>query len=463
MFDRTAHPASFDSASVMARAVARSLRQQDMPMMGDGNERLMRPVLSTLNRLPLPARRWLYAVGSGRERLPQRVVARTDAEALSRTIVDRYPRRRFPGAVIGSNPGSMSHLCAAFGLPLLPQTLLLPVAREDVGVDEPRGDIDAVRDTARAMLDANPDLVLHHMMDPSFDRLTLRWFSYFRVKRTRLGSTYERFLRETLEPGATLFVADCTRRWPVVTVGERHFFQFGGVGGPSPSEYYQGGDRVRELLAADGSALERWDVPQPDDEQPEAEWGLQPALADDVERFADEHGYRVRRITFSQADEPSPLVADLYRWWYARLGMPTDRLFVECFALLDPWLVMEAGAVPFWSTFNGEPAASALEAYLDGLAEPYDVIDLALISHGTDSIGLASLDRWRGLLARARQSGRFSGVDERRYPADLAAFARWRERLQESRPRHPVPQPMALSQLDEFVADAAGRHKATIT
>ena len=33
-------------------------------------------------------------------------------------------------------------------------------------------------------------------------------------------------------------------------------------------------------------------------------------------RFARERGYRVRRIVFDEPEALSPLVADLYRWWY---------------------------------------------------------------------------------------------------------------------------------------------------
>ncbi len=449
MFDRSAHPASFDSASVMVRATAHYLRGAELPMMGNGSETVMRPVLTALNRLPSPARRWLYAAGSGRERLPQATVARASADGLARQVVGRYPRRRYGTAVVGSNPGSMAHLAAALGAPLLPQTLLLPVARHDVGVDDPFGDIAAVRAPARELLDANPDLALHQMMDPNFDRLTLRWFSYFRLKFLRLGPVYERFLLDTLEPGATLFVADCTNRWPVRHVGDRHWFQFGGVGGAPPEEYVQGSPRVAHFLGSHGSPELGWSCPQPDDEQPEAEWGTRPELAADVERFAAEHGFRVRRLRFEDADDASPFVADLHRWWYARHGLPTNRLFAESFALLDPWLAVRTGTVPFWCTFNGNPAADAFERYLER-TDPYDFVHLTLISHGTTSIGLAPLERWRGLLRQARVEGRLSGVDEKRFPADLAVFARWREAMLAAPQRFQPPPALAPDDVVRF-------------
>jgi hypothetical protein len=44
---------------------------------------------------------------------------------------------------------------------------------------------------------------------------------------------------------------------------------------------------------------------------PEAEWGFESALREDVERFALLHGYRVRSIVFSDPEALSPLIADL--------------------------------------------------------------------------------------------------------------------------------------------------------
>ena len=57
------------------------------------------------------------------------------------------------------------------------------------------------RNPARALLEANPELVLHHMLDPNQDHLMSQRMSYFRLKRMRLGEVYERFLSENLEEG----------------------------------------------------------------------------------------------------------------------------------------------------------------------------------------------------------------------------------------------------------------------
>src|SRR3546814_2954815 len=80
--------------------------------------------------------------------------------------------------------------------------------------------MEAARGPARLLLDNNPDLQLHHMRDPVQDHLMLRVMTYFRVKRLRLGPTYERFLSDVLEPGGTIFLVECEQRWP--TRSEAH-------------------------------------------------------------------------------------------------------------------------------------------------------------------------------------------------------------------------------------------------
>jgi hypothetical protein len=62
------------------------------------------------------------------------------------------------------------------------------------------------------------------MHDASQDRLMIQHMSYFRVKRLRLGETFERFIEERLAPNGTLFVLECDYSWPVTKVAERHFF-----------------------------------------------------------------------------------------------------------------------------------------------------------------------------------------------------------------------------------------------
>jgi hypothetical protein len=180
------------------------------------------------------------------------------------------------------------------------------------------------------------------MHDPNQDRLTLRRVAYFRVKRTRLGTVYERFLTQTLTPGGVVLLVECRQTWPTIRVGDRHVFQFGAVGGMTPQEYHDGSPRLADYLRRYRAGRTRWEAPTPDGESPEAEWGFDDGLRADVLAFARRHGYRVRRLVFDDPQDLSPLVADLYRWWYRQRGLPDDRLLVESFILLEPWWTLRA-------------------------------------------------------------------------------------------------------------------------
>jgi hypothetical protein len=452
--------ANFDSEAAMLRALGNYLRGEDFPMIGTmprSVEPLMKALVALVNVLPGRVREEVYTWSGRSEAVPSKKLDQVRAEDVSRWVVSHYPRRRYPAAVIGSSNGALVHLYCALGIPWLPQTFLVPVRRSGVHPDEPVDELQWGREPARVLLAANPELQLHHMFDPNQDRLMARRMSYFRVKRLRLGKTYERFLEGTLAEGATLFVAECALKWPTTRVGERHVFQFGALGGASPGEYLRGSERVEDYLARYGSHRRRWDPPEPDGERPEAEWGFEAILREDVERFAREKGYRVRRIHFEEPEDLSPLVAELHRWWYAERGLPTNQLLVESFILMEPWWALHTGSVPFWMVFNTEPSADRLERYLEG-TDPYDHIHLMLFSHGVDSVGLAPIERWRSVLRRARKHGDFVGVDERKFPRDFATFVRYHTDLRKLPTRYPMPGPLALSRLDEFLRWAGDRY-----
>ncbi|MGY0004733.1 hypothetical protein [Micromonospora sp. I033] len=448
--------AGFDSASAMVVALARFLGGQDTPPLGNPALRVLRPAATVAARLPLRTREWIYSVFSGAEGRPESKVAGIDIETVADSVAGLYPRRRYPAVVIGSSGGALIHLCAALGVPWLPQTLLLPVRQRRVSPDDPVRAAHAFDSTARALLDGNPDLVLHHMHDPSQDRLTLRRMAYFRVKRTRLGRAYEKFLADVLEPGGVILTAECGQRWPTTRIGARHVFQFGAVGGMSPQEYREGGPRVREYLHRYGAPVSSWQAPRADADSPEAEWGFEPALRDDIAAFAHRHGYRLSRLVFDGPEDLSPLIADLYRWRYRQRGLPGDRLLIDSFMLLDPWWTQRTAAVPYWTAFPVQPSLDAVHRYLDS-GDEYDYLHLGLFCHGVDSVGTASADQWRELLRRARVAGVFAGVSPDRYPNDPEVFFNYQRAVRAIPHRHPIPKPLPLAAFETFVHDARGR------
>src|SRR5215216_2462227 len=353
--------ALFDSSAAMVQALAGALRGERFRTLGQS--RVLVPLALLAGRLPERARETIYIWSGWSEAIPSRRLADVDAEEISQWVVNQYPERSYPAIAVGSSSGALVHLCAAFGIAWLPQTYLIPVRRSGVHPDEPGDDLEWGRRHARPLLDANPDIQLHHMHDPVQDRLMVQRMTYFRVKRRRLGPTFETFIRDRLHGGGTILLVDCRLPWPTVEVAERHVFQFGALGGATLDELLHGGERVARYLHAHGSHRTRWEPPEPDADRPEAEWGFEESLAGDVDRLAAARGYRVRRLRFEGPQALSPLVADLYRSWNERLGLSSRRLLVESFILLDPSWCLGAGYVPFWTVFPVEAAADAFEAY----------------------------------------------------------------------------------------------------
>jgi hypothetical protein len=453
--------ADFDSATAMLRALAAFLHGRDFRDLGLSSA--LRPIAIGANWLPSALRQEVYKLGGYFEAVAPRKLAQVEDGYIAAWVADQYPRRRYPAVLVGSSNGALVHLAAALGAPWLPQTFLIPLRQKGIGVDEPKAALEFGREPGRRLLEANPDLQLHHMHDPNQDRLMTHYMTYFRIKRRRLGAAYARFLAERLAPGGLVILVDCRHSWPTTRVGPRHVFQHGGSGGITPQEYLEGSPRVAGWFAKRALDRRGWDSPAPDGTSPEAEWGFEEALAADVEELARAQGCRLARITFDEPEDPSPLVAELYRFWYRTRGLEGNRLVVDSFILMDPWWTLHLGAVPFWMKFNTETSANALERYLDEV-EPYDEIHLMLFAHGVSSIGLTPIERWRALLDRARRQGRFVGVDEKAYPADFATFARYHPAIRAIPGRHPLPPALRWDQLETFLRqnEVAARTGVTI-
>jgi len=462
MAEQVDYVADFDSATGMLRALAASLRGEGLPLLGAmrrSRAPLMKLVASAVNRLPTALQEQVYIWSGWLEATSSRKLAAVSGDEVATWMADLYPRRQYPAIAVGSSNGAAVHLWAALGIPWLPQTFLVPVARSGIPPDEPREEMRWAEPHAELVLRRNPDLELHHMQDPVQDRLMVKRMSYFRLKRRTLGPAYERFLRECLAPGGTIMMVECGLQWPTTRRGDRHVFQFGALGGATAEEMMHGGERVEAYLRGHQSRRTRWEPPEADGMSPEAEWGFAASLREDVEPFARRHGYRVRRVVFEQPEDMSPLVADLYRWWYQRLGVTDNRLVVDSFILMEPYWTNRTRSVPFWMVFNTEGSFQALEGYL-GQVPAFDELLITLFSHGVDSIGLVPIRQWRSLFPRARKRGDFIGVDETSFPRDFAVFVRYHfDFLRKIPARHPSPPALTLKELDEFLSHTGERYR----
>ena len=451
--------ADFDSATAMLKAASRVLQGRDFPAIG--SSRWLEAPVRMSEWLPVSMRRGIYAAATGFEAIPPRAIDRVSAATIAQWVIDQYPDAKYPAVILGSASGALVHLAAALRAPLLPQTVLVPVRRKKAGskaaIDDPRSDLAQAQPAGEALLAANPEFRLHQMQDPNQDRLSLQYLTYFRPKFRRLPASYRRFLGERLPSGATIIISECTQRWPTTKVSERYLFQFGAVGGMQPDEYFSDSPRVADLLTRYKAGRTGWDPPEPDSDSPEAEWGFDPELLDDVRALARARGLNTVRLRFETAEALSPLIADFYRTWYRQRGIEPRRLLAESFILLEPYWTLRTGSVPFWTTFACQSSFDLLRHYVEH-AEPFEEISMMLFPHGTVSVGLPSIDAWRSVLRLARRHGAFLGVDETGYPHHFAALALYYTELRKTAERHPMPEPLPFEAFARFLGERGGRY-----
>jgi len=422
--------ADFDSSTALLRALAASLRGRRFGRLGRG--RLAGRLVEATTVLPAALRAQAFTIAGAAEAIPARRLREVSADAFARWVVGCYPDARVPAVAIGSSDGAMMHLFAAAGIPWLPQTFLVPVARR-ADPDDVDADVELGRRTAPPLLEAEPTLQLHQMHDANEDRLMVRRMAYFRMKMLRLPAAYERFVTEVLPVGGTLVIVDDGLHWPAKQLGERHFFQAGALGGLEPEDYVAGSARVADFLVEQGSDLRRWRFPTPDCEMPEAEWGYAPELTEDLLTIAERHAYHVVRVPLNRPGDASASVANVLDHAHASRRTKPRRLLAETFICVEPQWALATGTVPFWMPFPVERSAQALSDFLD--AQPnWEQIAVTLFAHGVSSAGLTPAARWQQLADRGRLQGTLVGVDAARWPLDFAALARYSDALDEFAP-----------------------------
>lgn len=449
--------AAHDSATAMVEVLSKCLKGKP----AGSTVPLGRWYARLINALPVSVRQTLYAASGIVDAISADELASLDPEEFCHWVYNSYPERQYPAIAIGSSNGALVHLFTALGIPWLPQTMLMPVRKpSEISVDEPLKTMEWGQKPGEAFLSANPDWQLHHMIDPIHDRLRAEHVGYFRTKKRKLGSWYEQFIRERLQPGGTLLVIDCQKQWDVVALGDRHYFQLGGDGGVSDQEYYQVSGRIKQYLRDQNASVERWKTPTPNDRQPEAEWGFAFTMLDDIRALARAQNYTVETVSFEGAQDPSAWVADLHRWWYPQVGVPDNRLLVQSFSMQEPYWALKTGSVPYWTVFSVDVAIEQLRNYLEQ-APAFDEIYLTMLSHGNSTLDEATVDAMSALFSFATQQGGFIGTDPEKYPKDLGVYARFTKDTQARiTQRYSLPH-LSMKELADFVEQTDGQYAVT--
>ncbi len=450
---------TFDSSSSMLFSLGNYLSGSEE---GVGSPtRLPKMIGDLMNITPEALRESIYRLSGLSESLSLRRLRRVSEEYISRWITGSYPEKKCPAVAIGSSNGALIHVCAALGIPWIPQTILLAVARK-MDPDELIRDAEWGKKAAEIIRGKISYMRVYQMHDPIQDRIMVANMGYFRVKRLKLGPYLEDYIRRALVPGGTLFISDCSFKWPAAQMSRDHYFQTGGLGDVDGGEYAEGSRRIEKFLKDQNAERKKWDIPRPLRDVPEAEWGYDPELTKDIRKFARKNGFRVKRIRFDNPRDLSPLAADLSRYWYKNNGITDKRLLVECFAMIEPYWAARTGSVPFWMAFNTSRSLEAVESYMNS-AGRYDDIYLMLMSNAVEGVGCIPIRRWKSLLKRAKKSGAFIGVDEKKFPHDLGSFIKYHEDLQKKiKPRHFMPRPMPLEEFFGFMNKNGKRYRVRL-
>ncbi|TDB73087.1 hypothetical protein [Micromonospora sp. KC723] len=436
--------AAGSAARLLVAVAARALRGDDCGDLGQFTP------LSRFTAAPEPVRRAAAARAAARVALTAEQAAEVDAERAARWMVDQYPQRRYPGAVLGSPHAAAVHLAVALGVPWLPAAFEMTAHWSQGAVDHPSAALDHGATITARILSGNPDLHVRQVHCPA-SRGALAGATVSLVARWRaLPRAYARFLADRVTPGAPLLLVRDARTWPVLDEGRGHSFQ---VGSPSsgldPVDFHPDAHALRQVLRSAGGDAARWEPPGVSAAREQAEHGVEAAFADSARQWAGRHGHGLHEVFYPHPGALSAAVADLYRHWLRRAGKTGDRLVVECGRLLDPWQVVRAGLVPYWCENATRRSVEQAEWWLAGSA-PFSSVDVLPDSPGMRSPALAGLPQWLAVAAFGRRRRALDRTAARGYPVATVPTRRATEVLRNQ--PYDLPAPPALTAAEALAA-----------
>ncbi|MGK5440902.1 hypothetical protein ACSNN7_03590 [Micromonospora sp. URMC 105] len=432
--------AAGSTARVLVAATARALSGADCADLGQPTS------MSRFTAAPEPVRRAAAVRAAGRVALTPEQAGEIDAERVARWFVDQYPRRRYPGVVLGSPHAAAAHLAVALGVPWLPAGFEMTAHWSRGAVDRPRAALDHGAALAARVLAGNPGLHLRQVHCPA-SRGALAGVTVALVARWEaLPHAYARFLTDRLDPGAPLLVVRDARTWPVSDEGQGHSFQLGCPGsGLEPVDFHPDSHALRQVLRSAGGDGGHWEPPEVSAAGEQAEHAVGAGFVDGARHWGRRYGHDLHEVSVPQPTALSAAVADLYRRWLRRAGKTGDRLVVECGRLLDPWQVVRAGLVPYWCENATRRSVDGVEWWLAG-SEPFTSVDVLPESPGMRSPALAGLPQWLAVAAFGRRRRALDRTAARGYPVAPVPTRRATEVLRNQAYDLPVPPPLKMGE-----------------
>jgi hypothetical protein len=443
------------SSPITTRAVAAGLAGQfldnyDLPAW-------QKTALGLLGRLPQAAARAVIPPFQLLSALPPERVSNLSAEVLAgERLLDYADLLAGParfrvitaGVALG---GTTAHLSLALGAPFLPQAFVLTLKGGSYDGDVERY-FARSRDLALEIARRNPGVLTIQHYDPIHDNWLTRYVNHIRLKLLDLPVAYAQFIHRHLEPGGAVVYLDCAAEWLRFRVGPRSVFQVGGWGGLPPEVFLQPDECVRRFVTAERLPHADWNLKgYPLEHGPESEWGSEPGLAEALEAFCQQAGFRFVRLRLPQVNDFSRLAFDASLRLLEKEGRQPAGTLVEMFTQFDATAARQAGLLPLWLIFNTGDSLDFLKSMAPRFppSQPVFLSPLATFSVTPD---LVPFDDWFAALGGLDWIN--IGARRSHYPADAWALVHWADSLRDFAHYKVRPLTARLS-LDELLALAA--------
>jgi len=349
----------------------------------------------------------------------------------------------FDAIIIGTPGGGVAHLATALGAPFLSQnfvaTYKAPQPPDDVQTYLARG-----TQLAAATLRRNRALAIVNHYDPLHKRLMMKHLNLIRYKLLNLPEAYKAFIFQTLRPGGTIIFTDCRYPWPMYFMGERHWFQVGGLGAVRPWDFIAGQhSEIAALQQAAGvEPVGNWGLKDRTAfEMPESEWGALPPLHQQVAQFARENAYEFVALESSHPEHFSYLAFRVWRKLLRRAKIEPQGVFLETFTQIAPAATRAAALLPVWIPRNCEASLDFLQRVQRDFRLNLDLRDKPVfwlpLPNFDEPFDMVSWDAWFDVLKGL--DVRPLGMRPHLYPADPVAFYATRQELLDWIAQHPQP------------------------
>lgn len=333
-----------------------------------------------------------------------------DADAVAAWIAGRYPAAAYPGVILGSPHGAAVHLAAALGVPWLPTGFTLHVHWPEGSTGDWEGALETGAPFVDQLLAVNPSVTVRQVHDPVRRGALAGSTITLHVRFRTLPPAYREMIDRRLAPGGCALMLRDTRTWPVLGLGSGFSFQVGGPqSGWQPGAYSMANPSFATLLRQFDD--DSWTAFDPATPRRFTE------LAGDVEMEAEVRELLPgsHRLLYPHPEALSACVADLYRDWLRRSGRGGDQCVVEAERLLDPWLVLTSGLVPYWCESGSARSVDGAEGWLAGSTR-FTEIDVLPQPPGTLCDAHAGAAQWRSPSWFAGDTGLVDREGMRRYP-----------------------------------------------